>query len=38
MCVVVCRCVCIYLDDLLDMNATAEGGGGRSGLVGVASP
>ncbi len=26
----------IYLEDLLDMRAAAEGGGGRSGLVGVA--
>lgn len=27
---------CIYLEDLLDMRAAAEGGGGLSGLVGVA--
>lgn len=34
-----CMCSCvlkIYLEDLLDMRATAEGGGGLSGLVGVA--
>lgn len=31
------RCVRrIYLEDLLDMRAAAEGGGGLSGLMGVA--
>lgn len=29
-------CESIYLEDLLDKMATAEGGGGLSGLVGVA--
>lgn len=36
MCFVKGLSVCVYLEDLLDMRAAAEGRGGLSGLVGVA--